>query len=523
QRALHECALAHADQWRDDLTALLNAKRERQLPGIPDALRTIHAPTQAALLDRLTARTHVACERLILEELLAHHMALRRSRSKAQGDHAFAFRSTSNERELERKLPFTLTTAQRRVIAEIGNDLAKSQPMQRLLQGDVGSGKTIVAAMAIARVAEHGHQAAIMAPTEILAEQHAESFAGWLQPLGVDVALLTGNLRGNARRMLLAALDSGELSVVVGTHALFQPDVVFHNLSLVIVDEQHRFGVHQRLDLRQKGVRDGSSPHQLVMTATPIPRTLTMSVYADLDVSVIDELPPGRSPVGTVVLGDDRRDEVISRIANACSEGRQVYWVCTLIEESELLQCEAAETTAKRLGTELPTLRVGLIHGRMKPHEKAMTMEAFKAGDIELLVATTVIEVGVDVPNATLMVIENAERLGLAQLHQLRGRVGRGEVQSHCVLMYHAPLSEHARARLAVMRQTNDGFAIAEKDLELRGPGELLGTRQTGLVEYRVADLMRDRRFFADVRRLAPTLDSADVVVDRLLATWCPE
>ena len=514
-------ALEYVERWNDDLTGILNDALGRSLPDVPRALRLIHAPRSSADLDALVDRSHEACERLILEELLAHHLALRRTRAQAQGEHAEAFTRTPQERELERRLPFTLTHAQRRVSREILHDLAQARPMQRLLQGDVGCGKTVVAALAVTRVVAHGHQAAIMAPTELLAEQHFESFSAWLEPLGLRVAMLTSRIRGKARRELLGEIEAGAIAVAVGTHALFQPDVTFRNLSLAIIDEQHRFGVHQRLDLRQKGVHEGSHPHQLVMTATPIPRTLTMSVYADLDVSVIDELPEGRRPVLTVALADERRDEVMARIANACGDGRQVYWVCTLIEESEVLQCEAAEATAKRLATELPELRVGLIHGRMKTHEKTMTMDAFKAGDIQLLVATTVIEVGVDVPNASLMVIENAERLGLAQLHQLRGRVGRDVTQSHCVLMYHAPLSEQARARLAVMRQTNDGFVIAEKDLELRGPGELLGTRQTGLAQYRVADLLRDRRFFADIRRAAPRLAGTSVDVDRLIGTWC--
>ena len=514
-------ALKYLEGWDDDLTPALNATLGDSLPDAHTALRTIHEPQQASDLDALVARTHGACERLIVEELLAHHFALRRSRAEAQGAGAHAFEPTSKETELVAQLPFALTSAQRRVSAEIANDLSRELPMQRLLQGDVGSGKTVVAAMAIARVTAQGHQAAIMAPTEILAEQHLASFSEWLEPLGLQVALLTGRTRGKSRTALLKALESGEIAVLIGTHALFQPDVTFDNLALVVVDEQHRFGVHQRLDLREKGIHDDMHPHQLVMTATPIPRTLTMSVYADLDVSVIDELPPGRQPVTTVALGDDRRDEVMGRIANACADGRQVYWVCTLIEESEVLQYEAAEASAKRLATELPALRVGLIHGRMKAHEKAMTMAAFKSGDIQLLVATTVIEVGVDVPNASLMVIENAERLGLAQLHQLRGRVGRGETQSHCVLMYHPPLSDQARARVAVMRETNDGFVIAEKDLALRGPGELLGTRQTGVMHYRVADLLRDRHQLERVRRVAPRLANASVDIDRLINTWC--
>lgn len=520
-RMFVEHALEHVEDWTDDLTDALNVALGCSLPDVATALRLIHAPTNRADLNALVDRSHDACVRLILEELLAHHLALRQTRAQLQGKHAEPFAPSELEHALARSLPFTLTDAQRRVVNEIMSDIEKPRPMHRLLQGDVGCGKTVVAALAIARVVAHRRQAAIMAPTELLAEQHFASFRAWLDPLNVKVVLLTSRVRGRTRGELLHEIASGDAQVVIGTHALFQPEVAFDNLALAIIDEQHRFGVHQRLDLRQKGVRQDAHPHQLVMTATPIPRTLTMSVYADLDVSVIDELPHGRRPVSTVALADERRDEVIARIANACAEGRQVYWVCTLIDESDVLQCEAAEVTAKRLATELPQLRVGLVHGRMRSHEKSMTMDAFKAGDIHLLVATTVIEVGVDVPNASLMVIENAERLGLAQLHQLRGRVGRGSMQSHCVLMYHAPLGEHARARLAVMRQTNDGFVIAEKDLELRGPGELLGTRQTGLVQYRVADLLRDRRLLADVRRAAARLHDTAVDENRLIATWC--
>ena len=402
-------------------------------------------------------------------------------------------------------LPFRLTGAQQRVLAQIRGDLAQPHPALRLVQGDVGSGKTVVAALAALCCVEAGCQVALMAPTELLAEQHLRNFSTWLDPLGIGLGWLSGRHKGRRRATTLQALSEGELKVVIGTHALFQDDVLFDRLGLVIVDEQHRFGVHQRLALREKGVA-GQVPHQLVMTATPIPRTLAMTAYADLDLSVIDELPPGRTPVSTVVITDSRRDQVVERVARACTEGRQAYWVCTLIEESEALQCEAAEVTAAALTEALEGLRIGLVHGRLKGPEKEAVMAAFKAGEIDLLVATTVVEVGVDVPNASLMVIENAERLGLSQLHQLRGRVGRGAQQSHCVLMYHPPLGSVAQARLAVMRETNDGFEIARRDLEIRGPGEVLGTRQTGEMQFRIADLLRDQDLVPGVQALADRL-----------------
>ncbi len=382
--------------------------------------------------------------------------------------------------------------------------------MLRLVQGDVGCGKTLVAALAATRALAAGHQVALMAPTELLAEQHAQNFQRWFEPLGVNVALLSGRLKGKPREATLAAIASGAAALVVGTHALFQEGVAFASLAFVIVDEQHRFGVHQRLSLREKGAGGGYQPHQLIMTATPIPRTLAMTAYADLDVSVIDELPPGRTPVQTVVLAEQRRAEVVQRIRTACLQGRQAYWVCPLIDESDELPFQAAEETVAALSVALPDLKLGLVHGRLAANLKAEVMRRFKAGEIQLLVATTVIEVGVDVPNATLMVIENAERMGLAQLHQLRGRVGRGEHASSCVLLYRAPLSPVARERLAVMRETNDGFQVAKRDLDLRGPGELLGTRQTGLANLRVADLARD----AD---LVPRVQDA---AERLLAEW---
>ncbi|MNP95182.1 ATP-dependent DNA helicase RecG [compost metagenome] len=417
-------------------------------------------------------------------------------------------------------LGFNPTGAQQRVGNEIAYDLSQHEPMLRLIQGDVGAGKTVVAALAALQALEAGYQVALMAPTEILAEQHFITFKRWLEPLGIEVAWLAGKLKGKNRVAALEQIASGT-PMVVGTHALFQDEVQFKNLALVIIDEQHRFGVQQRLALRQKGVGGRMCPHQLIMTATPIPRTLAMSAYADLDTSILDELPPGRTPVNTVLVTDTRRVEVIERVRGACAEGRQAYWVCTLIEESEELTCQAAETTFEDLTLALGELKVGLIHGRMKPVEKAAVMAEFKAGNLQLLVATTVIEVGVDVPNASLMIIENPERLGLAQLHQLRGRVGRGSAASHCVLLYHPPLSQIGRQRLGIMRETNDGFVIAEKDLELRGPGEMLGTRQTGLLQFKVADLMRDADLLPAVRDAAQALlERWPTHVSPLLDRW---
>ncbi|MGA9421275.1 MAG: ATP-dependent DNA helicase RecG, partial [Rhodanobacteraceae bacterium] len=418
------------------------------------------------------------------------------------------------------RLPFRLTRAQQRVVAEIVADLAQPLPMLRLVQGDVGSGKTVVAALAALDAIEAGCQVALMAPTELLAEQHWRLLTDWLEPLAIRPVWLAGKVHGRARQAALAEVAAGA-PLIVGTHALMQEGVAFGRLALAIIDEQHRFGVHQRLALRDKGASGHAVPHQLVLTATPIPRTLAMSAYADLDVSVIDELPPGRKPVRTVAISGARRGDVVERIRSACAEGRQVYWVCTLIEESEMLEAQAAEVALAELSSALPGVAIGLLHGRMKTAEKQATMDAFKAGTIRLLVATTVIEVGVDVPNASLMVIDNAERLGLAQLHQLRGRVGRGSTESSCVLLYRAPLSDQARARLAVMRETSDGFRIAEKDLELRGPGEVLGTRQTGRLEFRIADVMRDARLLPAVQQVGEQLlrDEPERA-DRLLARW---
>ena len=434
-------------------------------------------------------------------------------------------------RRLQEALPFALTGAQWRVFEQVRGDLAQATPMQRLVQGDDGSGKTDVAAQAATLAVERGCQVALAAPTELLAEQHLANLRAWLEPLGIRVAWLAGKVTGKARAAALADVASGEAQVVVGTHALMQEGVAFHDLALVVVDEQHRFGVQQRLALRDKGPAHGHVPHQLVMTATPIPRTLAMTAYADLDVSAIDELPPGRTPVTTVVLSGERRPDLVERIRTACAEGRQAYWVCTLIEEQDeagdkpgqgmKLQAQAAERTFERLSQQLDGLRVGLVHGRMKASQKQATMRAFKDGELDLLVATTVIEVGVDVPRASLMIVENAERLGLAQLHQLRGRVGRGTEASNCVLLYQPPLSQMARQRLDVLRNTADGFVIAEKDLELRGPGELLGTRQTGLAGFRIADLARDAGLLPQVHALADhLLAHAPETADRLVARW---
>jgi len=487
-------------------------------PPLPEAIRLLHKPPVGAGLDAL----ELAQRRLSFEELLAHHLSQSRFRVALRQHGAPSLRlSKAKSEQFRKSLPFKLTGAQRRVIQEIAADLAADRPMMRLVQGDVGSGKTVVAAWGALAALASRCQVAVMAPTELLAEQHYRSFSQWLEPLGVRIAYLAGKHKGQIRRETLEAIAQGRAGAVIGTHALFQEDVKFHRLGLVVIDEQHRFGVHQRLALREKGMRDGLYPHQLIMTATPIPRTLAMLGYADLDVSIIDELPPGRTPVKTTVIPSTRRPEVISRISDWVKGGRQVYWVCTLVEESEALQCEAAENTALALLEALPQVRVSLVHGRMKAAEKECVMERFKSGEIGLLVATTVIEVGVDVPNAGLMVIENPERLGLAQLHQLRGRVGRGPGESHCVLMYQPPLTLGAKERLGILRETSDGFVIAEKDLELRGPGELLGVRQTGQVQFRIADLARDGDLLDQVKLVAEALlKDVPEAVEPLLRRW---
>ncbi len=490
------------------------------LPELAEAIVYLHRPPPDADVERLVAGTHPCQQRLAFEELLAHYMSLRNLRALAQTASAVALRDGQSEvAAFIDSLPFELTGAQQRVAAEITADLEKPHPMMRLIQGDVGSGKTVVAAIACLKAIACRVQAAIMAPTELLAEQHWRSFSDWFRPLGIEPAWLSGSQRTVARRESLAAIASGEAGLVVGTHALFQEGVAFDRLALIVIDEQHRFGVHQRVALREKGVAEHGYPHQLVMTATPIPRTLAMAAYADLDTSVIDELPPGREPVSTVAVPESRRGEVVERVRSACLAGQQAYWVCPLIEESEVLDFEAAEESYRMLTEQLPELRVGLVHGRMKAAEKERGMQAFKDGTIQLLVATTVIEVGVDVPNASLMIIENAERMGLSQLHQLRGRVGRGKTQSHCVLLYKAPLGQLARSRLAVLRDTNDGFVVAQRDLELRGPGELLGTRQTGLPDYRIANLSRDAALMPGVQLAAESIDdrTARAIVRRWL------
>ncbi len=503
-QALHELDTAAVRDW-----VPAQVLDSLDLPPLREALQYVHRPPREAQLGELAAGRHPAQRRLAFEELLAHQASLRLMKNAARTDPAWPLEDAeAMSARLTAALPFALTGAQARVLAEVEADLRSSVPMVRLIQGDVGCGKTVVAAIAAARAAGTGLQAALMAPTELLAEQHARSLGDWLRPLGLPVALLTSGQPARARRSALEAIASGEVRIVVGTHALFQEGIEFARLGLIIVDEQHRFGVQQRLRLREKGNKLGRFPHQLIMTATPIPRTLAMTAYADLDISVIDELPPGRTPVRTVVVPEQRREEVVARIVAACRAGRQVYWVCPLIEESDELRAQAAEETAAALVEALPEVRVGLVHGRMPPSKKDAAMLAFKGGRIQLLVATTVIEVGVDVPNATLMVIENAERMGLAQLHQLRGRVGRGSEASTCVLLYRAPLSPLARQRLKVIRDTNDGFEIARRDLELRGPGELLGTRQTGLAQLRVADLTRDADLLPRVQEAAELLIS---------------
>ncbi len=493
-----------------------------RLTPIAEAVRLLHQPPAATTLAELAGGRHPAQRRLAFEELLAHQLSLRRLRQRMKQQTAPRLTGDGEltGRFLER-LPFSLTAAQQRVFTEIAVDLAQPRPMLRLLQGDVGSGKTVIAALAALQAVETGAQAALMAPTELLAEQHYRNFQNWLGELGVEVAWLTGRLTGKARRTLLERLAAGDIQLAVGTHALFQEQVAFAELALAIIDEQHRFGVHQRLALREKGRHSGSRPHQLIMTATPIPRTLAMSAYADLDTSVIDELPPGRQPVKTVALPDSRRDEVAARIRQSCQTGRQAYWVCPLIEESETLQCQAAVATAERLSEILPELRIGLVHGRLPAATKETVMATFKAGQLDLLVATTVIEVGVDVPNASLMIIENAERLGLAQLHQLRGRVGRGAIESSCVLLYRPPLSQVAHTRLAALRECHDGFEIAHRDLELRGPGEVLGARQSGEQTLRVADLLRDQDLLPIARHAADELlrDHPDCI-EPLIRRW---
>ena len=511
------------DAIEDYLPADLVAKFN--LASLTEAIKQIHRPTADAFGGWDRDAPNPGRDRLAFEELLTHRLSLRRLRDDAAAKAAPQF---VGENQLIRgflsALPFELTGGQQRAFAEISEDLARPTPMLRLLQGDVGSGKTVVAALSALRAIDAGYQVALMAPTEILAEQHAVNFRQWFEPLGIEVGWHSGKQKGKPRAEQLERVSAGFCQILVGTHALFQGEVIYAKLGLIIIDEQHRFGVQQRLALREKAASMNINPHQLVMTATPIPRTLAMSAYADLDNSIIDELPPGRTPVNTLIVSNERRGEVVERIAAACENRSQAYWVCTLIDESEVLQCQAAEVTAQQLAEQLPQVRVGLVHGRMKPVEKAEVMARFKAAEIDLLVATTVIEVGVDVPNSSLMVIENPERLGLAQLHQLRGRVGRGSIKSHCILLYQSPLSRNGKERLGVMRESNDGFYIAEKDLELRGPGQVLGTAQTGLMEFRIADLVRDAAMLDDVKDAADhVLGHHPQVVDSLVRRWLGE
>lgn len=521
---------AGALQWLDQQAAMrellpLHSLSSLTLPSLKDALRYVHRPPVDVSMYALAEHQTPSQKRLVIEELIAHRLSLLQLKKQFQSAIAPAISSTQQLTSLFlQQLPFQLTNAQARVAAEISHDLSQQHPMLRLVQGDVGSGKTVIAALAMLQAIEHGYQTVMMAPTELLAEQHYRVFEKWLAPLNIPIAFLSGNIKGAARNEVLQEIQSGKAKVILGTHALFQDKVIFDNLSLVIIDEQHRFGVQQRAMLRQKAMQLDRHPHQLIMTATPIPRTLSMSLYADLDCSIIDELPPGRTPIMTSVLANARRDDITARIHEACLQGKQAYWVCPLIEESESLNCQSAVKAFEELQAQLSDLKVGLIHGRLSASEKEQAMRAFQQGETHLLVATTVIEVGVDVPNASLMIIENAERLGLSQLHQLRGRVGRGTVASHCILLYQYPLSKLARERLAVMRDTTDGFKIAQRDLELRGPGEVLGTRQTGDLTFRVADLMRDGTLFSAVQQIADeVLNHHPELIEPLMRRWLKE
>ncbi len=520
-------ALDLCSQYPELLTDWIPASilEQYHYPALADAIQTLHAPDESVLA---VCCRETALQRLAFEELLAHYLSLRITRNKTKAWLAPSFSETATgntaKEHFIRSLPFKLTGAQQRVIAEIEADCRSQHPMMRLVQGDVGSGKTVVSAYTALLALTAGYQVAVMAPTELLVEQHKRNFSAWFDGFQTQVMYLTGQLKGNARKEVLQALEDGTAGIIIGTHALFQDNVNFHRLGLIIIDEQHRFGVHQRLALREKGQQGGVRPHQLVMTATPIPRTLAMLQYSDLDISIIDELPPGRKPIVTSVIPAERRANVIDRINGWVGKKRQVYWVCTLIEESEVLQCEAAEKTAETLTQALPNVRVALIHGRMKSFDKDAVMQAFKNHQIDLLVATTVIEVGVDVPNAGLMIIENPERLGLSQLHQLRGRVGRGNDDSYCLLMYQSPLSDTARHRLGVLRDSNDGFVIAEKDLELRGPGEVMGTRQTGQMHFKIADLARDSDLLDTVQQIGDSFfthapEAIQPLCDRWLGT----
>ena len=495
---------------------------EYKLCNLEDAIQNLHNPPNCLDLNMLNRGLSSFQQRLAFEELLAHRLCIKKIRKVPNRVLApgVVFNKGLYDDFLD-QLPFKLTNGQQSALKDILSDLTQTIPMRRLLQGDVGSGKTVVAAIASIQAIGNGYQVALMAPTEILAEQHFNNFKKWCTPLGIRVGWLSGKIKGAIRKKTLQDLEFGTCQILIGTHALFQKDVIYNKLGFIIIDEQHRFGVHQRLSLRNKASSSVFQPHQLVMTATPIPRTLAMSVYADLDSTVIKDLPPGRLPVNTAVISNQKRAEIVERIKDACINGRQVYWVCTLIEESEALECEAAEVTSLSLANLLPTTRIGLIHGRMRSDEKNSVMTDFKNGDIQLLVATTVIEVGVDVPNASLMIIENAERLGLAQLHQLRGRVGRGNIQSHCILLYQTPLSRDGKLRLEVMRDSCDGFYIAEKDLELRGPGQVLGTNQAGIMSFKIADMQRDALLLEDIKSVSESLmQNNKEIVDLLINRW---
>jgi len=523
-RKLIEQALVILNSDKKNINELLPQEilLEQDLPTLADALEYVHRAPITADLQSLIDEKHPTQKRLIIEELLAHQLSLLKLRNELKKEKSPIFnKSQYLVSEFLKKLSFKLTNAQKNAFKIIASDLNANSAMLRLLQGDVGSGKTVIAALATLQVIEQNYQVAIMVPTELLAEQHYKNFSVWFEPLNIETVLLTGKLKKSIRNLIEEKLKNKKSIVVIGTHALFQESIIFSKLGLVIIDEQHRFGVHQRLALIEKGKQYDEYPHQLIMTATPIPRTLTMTAYADLDHSIIDELPPGRIPVNTSVHSNQRRNEIIDRIKNVCDEGRQVYWVCTLIDESESLQCETVVATSEHLKQKLKKINTGMIHGRMKANEKEAIMKDFKEGKINLLVATTVIEVGVDVPNASLMIIDNAERLGLSQLHQLRGRIGRGNEKSHCILIYQSPLSNLAKERLEIMRTTNDGFVIAEKDLELRGPGEVLGTRQAGIPDFRIANLKRDSYLLSKIQRIATQLIERNPKnVELLIKRW---
>ncbi len=523
-RKLIEQALVVLNSDKKNINELLPQEilLEQGLPTLADALEYVHRAPITADLQSLIDEKHPTQKRLIIEELLAHQLSLLELRNELKKEKSPIFnKSRYLVPEFLKKLSFELTNAQKNAFKIIASDLNANSAMLRLLQGDVGSGKTVIAALATLQAIEQNYQVAIMVPTELLAEQHYKNFSVWFESLNIETVLLTGKLKKSIRNTIEEKLKNKKSIVVIGTHALFQESIIFSKLGLVIIDEQHRFGVHQRLALIEKGKQYDEYPHQLIMTATPIPRTLTMTAYADLDHSIIDELPPGRIPVNTSVHSNQRRNEIIDRIKNVCDEGRQVYWVCTLIDESESLQCETVVATSEHLKQKLKKINIGLIHGRMKTNEKETIMKDFKRGKINLLVATTVIEVGVDIPNASLMIIDNAERLGLSQLHQLRGRIGRGNEKSHCILIYQSPLSNLAKERLEIMRTTNDGFVIAEKDLELRGPGEVLGTRQAGIPDFRIANLKRDSYLLSKIQRIATQLiENNPKNVELLIKRW---